>query len=373
MSQEENLVAKRVEKKIMSDLQVKRLGLFSFFCVSTLCFILFLYKALALTFLLSIFSAYLLSPIINMLPFNNKKRLVFIFLLVLFFLSFLFLFLFWLFPYLYTEILFLVKKLPKVVDFAISNWLPWVKTNVEQLGLSEWVNLENVAFKAKSLSYISTKLYTALSTLWQTAPLFFIALFNLAMIPILTFVLLKDLDKIKSFATELVPLDIRSEVLKGAKRVDLVLKAVIKGQLTVAMILAVLYMVGFSLVSMQGALVIGLVAGLCRVIPYFDILVGGSLSLIVLLSDYHGWLPLISVAIVFLIVQTLDGLIITPRVIGSKVGLNPLVVILSVICFGDLFGFWGVLAAIPGVALMSLFWHEFAFPLYKFSKLYKRT
>ena len=90
-----------------------------------------------------------------------------------------------------------------------------------------------------------------------------------------------------------------------------------------------------------------------------------------MLADYHGWFPIFQVGIVFFVVQTLDGLLITPRVIGRKVGLNPLIVILSVICFGDLFGFWGVLAAIPGVALMSVFWNEFLFPNYKQSRLYQ--
>ena len=355
----------------LSYFELKKLSFFSMLSFLCLCFLIYLYKALALTFLLSLFSVYLLVPLIKLLPFSEKKRWILILIIVLLLITFLTLFLFWFFPYLYKEILFLIKKLPKVVDFATRHWLPWVQQNLEQLGVSKWVNLKEVAFKAKSISYLSTKLYNALSTLWQTAPLFLTALFNLVMIPILTFVFLKDFDKIKKFSYELLPLSLNSIITKGVRKVDLVLKAVIKGQLTVALILAILYVLGFTLVGMQGAVVVGLIAGFCRIIPYFDVIVGGTLCLIVLLADYHGWSSILQVGLVFLVVQTLDGLLITPRVIGRKVGLNPLVVILSVICFGDLFGFWGVLAAIPGVALMSVFWHEFLLPHYKISRLYQ--
>ena len=137
----------------------------------------------------------------------------------------------------------------------------------------------------------------------------------------------------------------------------------------VAAILAVLYVVGLSFIGLPQAVAIGVVAGICRMIPYLDVVVGGGLSLIVLLADFQGATQLLSVAIVFLVVQAIDGLLITPRVVGERVGLHPMVVITSVLAFANWFGFWGVLVALPVVAIVKALLVT-ARPFYLASQLY---
>ena len=152
-------------------------------------------------------------------------------------------------------------------------------------------------------------------------------------------------------------------------RVSDALRDAIKGQAIVAGILAVLYVAGLSMIGLQGAVAIGLLSGICRLIPYLDVIIGGSLSLIVVLSDFQGAGQLLAVAGVFLIVQSLDGMLITPRIIGEKVGLHPIIVIVSIIAFGESFGFWGVILAIPGIAVAKVVWYS-AKPFYFASKAY---
>ena len=117
------------------------------------------------------------------------------------------------------------------------------------------------------------------------------------------------------------------------------------------------------------AISIAIVAGICRVVPYLDVVVGGLLSLIVILSNFENYGQVIGIVAVFGVVQAADGMFITPRIIGERVGIHPIVVILSVLALGDWFGFWGVLLAIPAVAVGKILAGALL-PYYKRSHVY---
>jgi predicted PurR-regulated permease PerM len=174
------------------------------------------------------------------------------------------------------------------------------------------------------------------------------------MTPLFTFFFVKDQKRIVSFLIELTPVDLRYPVAALLKRISRTLHSVINGQILVAAILAVFYVIGFSLAGVHAGFAIGLVAGLCRLIPYLDIVVGGALCLIVMLANWQGFGQLFFVIGVFGVVQTLDGMLITPRIIGERLGVHPLVVIITVIGFADFWGFWGVLLAIPTIAVLKV-------------------
>ena len=167
----------------------------------------------------------------------------------------------------------------------------------------------------------------------------------------------------------MVPRDLEEPAILFIQEINKVLRSVIKGQVIVATILAALYVAGLSLVGLHAAVAIGLTAGLCRIIPYLDVLVGGSLCLLVILADTADLGLLFAVACVFVIIQSLDGMIITPRVIGERVGLHPFLVIISIIAFGDLFGFFGILLAIPCIAIVKLIVQNLK-PIYYASRAY---
>jgi predicted PurR-regulated permease PerM len=209
----------------------------------------------------------------------------------------------------------------------------------------------------------------ALGTIWSTAPGFLRLLVHSALIPIITFFLLKDAPLLKRQCLYLVPRDLEAPLLQILQKISLTLNQVIKGQLIVSMILAILYSVGLSIVGLKAGIVIGITAGICRFIPYLDVLVGGTLSLLVIIADYHDFQEIIKVAVVFVLVQAMDGAFITPRVIGERVGLHPMLVIVSVIAFSEIYGLWGAVLAIPLLAVAKVLWSVFR-EVYLSSSLY---
>lgn len=178
--------------------------------------------------------------------------------------------------------------------------------------------------------------------------------FGLALIPIYTFYLLKDMERFKKFVLDHIPPSQRPWTIQKGNEVLAVLGHFIKGQLFVAIIMGVLYSLGLYLLKMDFAFLVGMVAGLLNLVPYLGLilgLVGASLiSVVVFGSLFH----LAGVVAVFLVVQALEGFLITPRILGRGLGLHPLVVLVAVVLGGELFGFLGVLLAVPATAVLKV-------------------
>ncbi|MEM6956451.1 MAG: AI-2E family transporter [Myxococcota bacterium] len=181
------------------------------------------------------------------------------------------------------------------------------------------------------------------------------SLVNALMIPVFAFYLLYDFDRMTAAITALVPPRFRGSFVGLARDVDEVLGQFIRGQLLVMLILAVLYSVGYSLVGVRLAIPIGIAAGLLAFIPY----VGGALALVLavgmVLFDGQGMSALVQVVIVYGAIQLLEGFVVTPAVVGDKVGLSALWVLIALLAFGELFGFLGVLLAVPAAAVLKIF------------------
>lgn len=169
--------------------------------------------------------------------------------------------------------------------------------------------------------------------------------------PILLFFLLRDLRKIYAFILSLVPFEIIPSFLDFIKELDKKLKSVILGQIVVISILCILYSSFLFLAGLPKAVAVGVLTGIARFVPYLDTLVGSFLCFFVLVTIKADNELILTVCIAFLAVQSIDGLIITPRIMGKFSDLHPFLVILSVICFGSWFGFYGVLLAVPFAAI----------------------
>ncbi|MDD9950510.1 MAG: AI-2E family transporter [Zetaproteobacteria bacterium] len=254
-------------------------------------------------------------------------------------------------PSLYAETLALIKLAPSVYESVSHTWIPYIRGWVSELGWMNSEDFEAVWQKLQQFSLITDRIPQAVATLWYSAPVVLNLGISIVLVPMLTFFLLKDQPLYGAYFVSLVPPELRQPTEMLKRRLAKTLRAVISGQVLVATVLGTLYVVGLNIVGIYAATVIGLVAGTCRLIPYLDIVVGVFLSLIVILSDFQGPHQIIGVALVFTVVQSLDGMFITPRIIGERAGIHPVIVILSIISFGDTFGFLGVLLAIPIVAV----------------------
>ncbi len=149
------------------------------------------------------------------------------------------------------------------------------------------------------------------------------SLLNLVLIPVFTFYFLRDFDTLKKQPLALIPRRYHDNVVKSATEMDTVVGQWMRGQVQVALILAVLYAIGLGVAGVKLGVFIGVVAGLLNIVPYFGAFIGIALSVLMAVIYGDGVSELIGVAIVFAVVQSLEGYVITPRLVGEKVGMSP--------------------------------------------------
>ena len=272
-------------------------------------------------------------------------------------------------PVLYLQVIALFKLIPYAMEVVVRDWLPLVEQTVIDSGLVGERVVRNFFANLNPLSQLDQQLHTGFHQVYVTLSSLLGGAINMTLIPFLLFFLLKEYPKLAVSMRTLVPKDLLEPVGDFISNINVTLRAVIKGQVMVACILAVLYVIGLSAVGLQAAVAIGVVAGLCRIIPYLDVVVGLLLSGVVIVANFNGWGQVLAVASVFLIVQLIDGAIITPRIIGERIGLHPVIVIISIFASTDWFGLWGVLLAIPLLAVIKAIIAT-AIPYYRGSHAY---
>lgn len=180
----------------------------------------------------------------------------------------------------------------------------------------------------------------------------FSGLFSLIISPVLAFYFLRDLDHFRQKLVAAIPRDQRPEILALLGEIDAVLGGFIRGQLTVAGIVALMTTVAMTLLGVPFALLIGLVAGIAEIIPYFGPIIGAIPAVVIALlrSPFLA----IQVVIAFLAIQQIQNAIISPRIVGENVGLHPLVVIFALLAGGELFGLVGLLLAVPFAGMIRV-------------------
>ncbi|QEE35050.1 AI-2E family transporter [Octadecabacter sp. SW4] len=193
----------------------------------------------------------------------------------------------------------------------------------------------------------------------------------IVVVPVVTFYLLLDWDNMVAKIDELLPRDHAPVVRDIASQIDGTLASFIRGQGTVCVILGTYYAVSLMLVGLNFGLVVGFIAGLITFIPYVGALVGGVLAIGLALFQFWGeWGWIAAVAGIFALGQFLEGNILTPNLVGSSVGLHPVWLIFALSVFGSLFGFVGMLVAVPVAAMLGVI-ARFAIAEYKKGRLYK--
>ena len=181
------------------------------------------------------------------------------------------------------------------------------------------------------------------------------ALASLLIVPVLAFYLLYDFDRITAGARDLVPPRMRERVVEIASEIDAMLGQFVRGQLLVMIAMAVLYGVAYSLVGVRLAVPIALVAGLLAFIPYVGSGSALTMGLLMCVVDWTGWTKVILVVVAYAVCQFLEGFVIIPRVVGNKVGLPAVWVLVALMIGGEVFGFLGVLLAVPVAAVAKIF------------------
>ena len=206
----------------------------------------------------------------------------------------------------------------------------------------------------KVISSITSILWSSVAGLFS----FILLLANLVIIPVVMFYLLRDYDLINKKMLSFVPARSREQVLSLIKEIDGVLAGFVRGQLIVGLIMAGLYSIGLFFCGTPMSLFIGLLAGLASLVPYLGLVFGFVPAAILTFMQTQDWVLVFGVAGVFAVVQGLEGMIITPRIVGEKIGLHPVAIILAVLLGAEFFGLVGVIVSVPvAAALNVLFTH----------------
>lgn len=300
--------------------------------------------------------AYLLDPLIDHFESRRVNRPVAIFLLLggvgLVNLGFLL----FVIPRLVRELSALAERMPDYLDRFVTEVVPQFEARI---GIELPNTIEGALGQLRgaelgALAGLRDVLTGTLSTLSGTAGV----LIALLVIPILAYYLLVEFDQILARLGSWVPPRYRGYVFEKARTVDRLIAGFLRGQLLVAGCLGVLYAVGFSVIGIDLAIGVGLLAGALALIPYLgNVVAVTSATLLCVLQFGFGW-ELGAVLGWYVVVQTLEGFVLTPRIVGKSVGLHPAVVIVALLIGGDLFGFLGLLIAVPAAAVVKVFAQE---------------
>lgn len=218
---------------------------------------------------------------------------------------------------------------------------------------------------------IQSKGGEVLNRLLTSAAGFLNVLVLLVVVPVVAFYLLLDWDNMVARIDELLPREHANTIRGIAHEIDKTLASFIRGQGTVCLIMGVFYAAGLMTVGLNFGLVVGSFAGLITFIPYVGALVGGALAIGLAIFQFWGdWVWLAAVAGIFALGQFLEGNIITPKLVGESIGLHPVWLIFALSVFGALFGFVGMLVAVPVAAMIGVL-IRFGIGKYKDSLLYR--
>ncbi|WP_150305518.1 AI-2E family transporter [Pseudomonas saliphila] len=256
-------------------------------------------------------------------------------------------------PLLGNQVSALREQIPDMLQWITEVALPWVQARTG-VPITE-IRLSDVGERIReNLGENSGVVGSVLAQATRSTMGLLTWVVNLVMIPVVGFYLLRDWDMIVERIRRLLPRDHEPLVVKLSRDCDEVLGAFIRGQLLVMLGLGILYSLGLWAVGLELALLIGMVAGLASIVPYLGFAVGMTAALIAAIFQFGDVAHLVAVVAVFTVAQTIEGTVLTPWLVGDRIGLHPVAVIFAVLAGGHLFGFVGILLALPVAAVIMV-------------------
>jgi predicted PurR-regulated permease PerM len=253
-------------------------------------------------------------------------------------------------PVMAKEVPLIREQLPFLFDKLNATTAPWL----DQLGIS--IPLDLASLKAQLVKYLSANFEDALGSVFSSlrvgGGVALIAVGYGVLIPVALFYLLLDWKQVVRRVLELVPPRARPGVDSFTTEADQVLGQYLRGQLLVMLTMAVFYSTGLALFGLDLALPIGVFTGLAMFVPYVGFGIGLTLAVLAGILQFASVKALVMVAAVYGTGQVIEGFYLTPRLVGQRIGLHPLMVIFALLAFGQLFGFVGVLVALPASAVL---------------------
>ncbi|AAO55222.1 AI-2E family transporter [Pseudomonas syringae pv. tomato] len=272
-------------------------------------------------------------------------------------------------PMLAKQLFRLYELAPQILDWLQHSAMPWVQA---KFGLADgfWKFDKIKAAISEHMGQAGDIVSIVLSQATASGLALIGWLTNLVLIPVVCFYLLRDWDLMMGKVRGLLPRQRESQIVKLAGECHEVLGAFIRGQLLVMVGLGVIYAAGLMLVGLELGLLIGVIAGLAAIVPYMGFVIGIGSALVAGLFQFGGDLyPMMGIVAVFMIGQALEGMVLTPLLVGDRIGLHPVAVIFAILAGGELFGFTGILLALPVAAVIMVLVRHMH-DVYKSSEVY---
>jgi predicted PurR-regulated permease PerM len=317
--------------------------------------LLYLARRVLAPFFAAFVLAYLLDPLVDRLENLKIPRTAGVLLLMSVFSGLLLLGALILIPMFQIQVHELTVKLPDYIKTLQSLILPLLDefSGLESAKMQEIITDGFKKFGELPLHILSNATSIAWSSITNLFT-FLLMAFNLFVIPVVTFYLLRDFDIIKEKIFNLIPRRHMDKTMEIVREVDSVLSEFIRGQMMVAFFMAILYSIGLYFCGTPLGLFIGMLAGLANMVPYLGLIFGLLPATALTLLHYQQFAPILWVMAVFGVAHALESMFITPRVMGHRIGLHPVVIMLAVLIGAEFFGLSGILLAVPFTAVLNV-------------------
>jgi predicted PurR-regulated permease PerM len=314
---------------------------------------IYLLSSVLTPFLIAAFLAYLVNPLVNKLVKFKLTRPISVAIVSFILFAMIILLFVLVIPFIQKQVNIFIEKIPDML----------VSLQVFLDSITNYLELNNIEFDTQTIrnfivehwSKANSFLNWILISLFHSGLRIFEFFMNLFLIPIVTLYLLADWPELINTFQKTLPQRIRPTIIHLSAECDVVLSAFLRGQFLVMLVLSVLYSTGLSLIGLQMGLLIGLAAGLLSFVPYLGLIVGVAIASLTAFLQFHAFTPILLVWLIFFLGQTLDHVFLTPKLVGNRIGLHPVAVIFAILAGGKLFGFIGILIALP-VAAMVMVW-----------------
>lgn len=329
------------------NITLKNVLLFAFFIVTIS--IVYYSINILLVLLLSLFIAYILNPLVELMIKIRIPRVLAVVILVMIMLGLILVFLALILPFIITDLIAFVKQLPNYINILfgkVEELFAYLKIELSFDHIKTFI-----IAKIDSISgYALNTLTTALTSLKGAVS----GIINIFIMPVMVFFLLKDLPQLKIYGLKILEsLDMR-KVADLVSEFEKLIGKYFKGMIMVGLILSVLYSSVLKIIGVDHGILLGVITGMGVIIPYVGFGIGLFISLFITIIQFQDFAHPLYVLIGFTIVQMLESFVITPKIVGSSLGLSPIVVIIALLIGGSIFAIPGMLLALPVAAFIKI-------------------
>ncbi|HWP94107.1 MAG TPA: AI-2E family transporter [Gammaproteobacteria bacterium] len=274
-------------------------------------------------------------------------------------------------PLVVSETAVLLARVPEFFAWLQARLVPWIETTFGvELATGSLDRNELTELLATHFTSLAGMAAGTLSSLTSSGAALAGWIANLLLVPLLTFYFMRDWRGFVARVREILPRDVEPVVVRLAAECDTVLGAFLRGQMLVMACLGAFYSLGLWAVGLENALAIGVLAGLVSFVPYLGVIIGVVLAGLTALLQGPSLALFAGIAAVFTAGQLLEGFVLTPWLVGDRIGLHPVLVIFAIMAGAELFGFMGVLLALP-VAAAGVVLVRYAYGAYRASDVYR--